>query len=60
MFGGIPTDAWGRKKTLMWIGVFYLLSAIGSSLAPDPWFDQSTHDGSDIVPAGWIRRSRKA
>ena len=37
MFGGIPTDKWGRKKTLFWIGVFYFVSAVGSALAGDPW-----------------------
>lgn len=37
VFGGIPTDRWGRKKTLIWIGVLYLLSAIGSAVANDPW-----------------------
>ncbi|MCI4668543.1 MAG: sugar porter family MFS transporter [Bacteroidia bacterium] len=37
LFGGIPTDIWGRKKTLFWIGILYLVSAIGSALAPDPY-----------------------
>lgn len=37
MFGGIPADALGRKKTLLWIGVFYFVSAVGSALANDPW-----------------------
>lgn len=37
MFGGIPTDRLGRKKTLIWIGVFYFVSAVGSALANDPW-----------------------
>lgn len=35
LFGGIPADIWGRKKTLIWIGVLYLVSALGSALAPD-------------------------
>lgn len=35
LFGGIPADRWGRKKTLFWIGIFYLLSALGSAMAPD-------------------------
>ncbi|MFD0991102.1 sugar porter family MFS transporter [Mariniflexile jejuense] len=34
--GGIPTDRFGRKKTLIWIGVLYTISAIGSGLANDP------------------------
>ena len=37
IFGGIPTNQLGRKKTLLWIGVFYLISAIGSALVNDPW-----------------------
>lgn len=37
MFGGIPTDRLGRRKTLFWIGVFYFVSAVGSALANDPW-----------------------
>ncbi len=35
--GGIPCDRLGRKKTLFWIGVLYLASALGSALAPDPY-----------------------
>ncbi|MDQ2720631.1 MAG: sugar porter family MFS transporter [Bacteroidota bacterium] len=34
LFGGIPATKYGRKKTLLWIGIFYLISAIGSALAP--------------------------
>lgn len=37
LFGGIPTDRWGRKKTLFWIGVLYFVSAVGSALAHDPF-----------------------
>ncbi len=37
LFGGIPTDKYGRKPTLIIIGVLYLVSAIGSGLATDPW-----------------------
>ena len=36
-FGGIPTTKIGRKKTLVWIGVLYTISAVGSGLANDPW-----------------------
>ncbi len=36
LFGGFPTDRWGRKKTLFWIGILYSVSAIGSALANDP------------------------
>ena len=37
IFGGIPTNKWGRKKTLLTIGVLYALSAIGSALSNDPY-----------------------
>ena len=37
IFGGIPTRKIGRKKTLLWIGIFYTISAIGSALAYDPY-----------------------
>ena len=35
LFGGIPATKFGRKKTLLWIGIFYLISAVGSALAPE-------------------------
>lgn len=37
LFGGIPCDKFGRKQTLIWIGILYLISAIGSGLANDPY-----------------------
>lgn len=37
LLGGIPCDRYGRKKTLFWIGVLYLVSAVGSGLATDPY-----------------------
>ncbi len=37
LVGGIPCDRYGRKKTLFWIGILYLVSALGSGLAPDPY-----------------------
>ncbi|MEL6926460.1 MAG: sugar porter family MFS transporter, partial [Bacteroidota bacterium] len=35
LFGGIPSNALGRKTTLIWIGILYLVSALGSALAPE-------------------------
>ena len=35
MIGGWPAEYFGRKKTLLWVGVLYLVSAIGSALAPE-------------------------
>jgi len=37
LFGGIPTEKYGRKKVLFWIGVLYTLSALGSAFATDPY-----------------------
>lgn len=37
LFGGIPTQRIGRKNTLIWIGILYFISAIGSGLATDPY-----------------------
>ena len=36
IFGGIPTRKYGRRNTLIWIGIFYSISAVGSALANDP------------------------
>ena len=35
IFGGIPAAKFGRKKTLVWVGVLYFVSAVGSGLAQD-------------------------
>lgn len=37
LVGGWPTEKFGRKQTLLWIGVLYLISAVGSALAQDVW-----------------------
>src|SRR5689334_17253197 len=37
IFGGIPTQKFGRKKVLIWIGVLFSISAFGTALAPDPY-----------------------
>ncbi|MAM19175.1 MAG: sugar porter family MFS transporter [Christiangramia sp.] len=37
ILGGIPTKKLGRKKTLIAIGVFYTISAIGSALSSGPF-----------------------
>lgn len=33
--GGWPTEKFGRQKTLFWIGILYLIAAVGSALAPE-------------------------
>src|SRR5947199_4046761 len=35
LLGGWPSDCFVRKATLLWIGVLFLLGAVGSALAPD-------------------------
>jgi len=37
VFGGIPTEKFGRKKVLLWVGIFFSVSAIGSAVAQDPY-----------------------
>ena len=37
LFGGIPTETYGRKKVLFWIGILFSVSSIGTALAPDPY-----------------------
>jgi sugar porter (SP) family MFS transporter len=37
MFGGMPTEKYGRKKVLLWIGILFSVSAVGSALAPGPY-----------------------
>lgn len=37
VLGSIPTDRLGRKKTLIWIGLFFFVSAVGSGIATGPW-----------------------
>ncbi|UHG93692.1 sugar porter family MFS transporter [Spirosoma oryzicola] len=35
MLGGIPTQRFGRKKTLLGIAILYLLASVGTALAPN-------------------------
>jgi sugar porter (SP) family MFS transporter len=37
VFGGAPTEIYGRKKVLFWIGMLFSISAVGSALAQDPY-----------------------
>ena len=37
LLGGLPADKFGRKKTLFWIGLLFLISALGSALAIDKY-----------------------
>jgi len=35
LLGGWPADRFGRRATLLWIGVLYFVGAVGSGLAPN-------------------------
>jgi MFS transporter, SP family, arabinose:H+ symporter len=35
LFGGIPAQRYGRRITLIWIAALFLISALGSALAPE-------------------------
>ncbi len=37
LFGSLPCDRIGRKNTLIWIGILFFVSAIGSAIAWDPY-----------------------
>jgi len=37
LMGGWPTDRFGRRATLLWIGALYLISALGTGFAPEIW-----------------------
>ena len=37
VFAGVPTQKYGRKKVLFWVGVLFSVSALGSALAQDPY-----------------------
>jgi sugar porter (SP) family MFS transporter len=38
IFGGVPTNKYGRKNTLLVIGILFAVSAIGSAFANGPYF----------------------
>jgi sugar porter (SP) family MFS transporter len=37
LFGGIPTQRFGRKKVLLWVGILFAVSAFGTALAGNPY-----------------------
>ena len=37
LFGGYPSEKFGRKPTLLAIGILFLISALGCALAQDPY-----------------------
>ena len=63
LIGGIPADKLGRKVTLFWIALLYLISAIGSALAPEIYslmffrFIGGLGVGVSSVVAPWFENS---
>lgn len=37
LLGGAPTEKYGRKKVLFWIGMLFTISSFGSAFAMDPY-----------------------
>jgi MFS transporter, SP family, arabinose:H+ symporter len=35
LFGGVPAQKFGRRPSLIWIALLFLISAVGSALAPE-------------------------
>ena len=52
LFGSIPTDKFGRKKTLVVIGALYVVGALGSALVNDPYSPSSASS------AAWVSAHR--
>jgi MFS family permease len=37
LYGGVPTEKYGRKKVLYWIGILFTVSSIGTAIAPEAY-----------------------
>ncbi len=38
IFGGLPAERLGRKRTLFWVAILYLVSAVGCAFSPNIWW----------------------
>jgi len=54
LIGGWPTDRFGRKLTLLFIGILYIVGAVGSALADDPYVFIAAR-----VIGAWVSASRR-
>src|SRR5258707_11474819 len=56
LLGGWPADRYGRKATLLWIGVLYFIGAVGSALAPSV----ATFIVARVIGGRWDRTRRSS